>query len=274
LEPEESPEQFDQKVETLAALYGGIDNPKLIGCIINQIGKKHGGSKSGVMPIVDSLTDDKGAANTSEEELAAAVDQLLAGGALFRSGTFELLGAIPASSKLESFRTSDVARHLQAEVISAGDLTSRRVDSVALCARAVSHIYHVFAPGALLIMPADREDVIIAAALAALNGVSLAGIVLTSDTPLDQSLMNLCRRSLETGLPVLKVRTGSYQTVLDLSRMSGEVPADDLERINHVMDFIARHVSGQKLENRCKSSWPSACRPRPSATNSHPAPAS
>jgi phosphate acetyltransferase len=252
LEPEESPEQFDQKVETLAALYGGIDNPKLIGCIINQIGKKHGGSKSGVMPIVDSLTDDKGAANTSEEELAAAVDQLLAGGALFRSGTFELLGAIPASSKLESFRTSDVARHLQAEVISAGDLTSRRVDSVALCARAVSHIYHVFAPGALLIMPADREDVIIAAALAALNGVSLAGIVLTSDTPLDQSLMNLCRRSLETGLPVLKVRTGSYQTVLDLSRMSGEVPADDLERINHVMDFIARHVSGQKLENRCK----------------------
>ena len=249
---EESPQEFERKVETLAALYGGIDNPKLIGCIINKIGKPREDAKSGVVPIVDSATDGKGAEVISAEEAAAAVARLLAGTSLFKSGQFELLGAIPSNSRLQSFRTSDVARQLNAEIVSAGDMNSRRVYSMALCARAVSHIHHVFAPGALLIMPADREDVIIAAALAALNGVPLAGIILTGDTPLDESLRQLCSRSFETGLPVLKVRTGSYQTVLNLSRLNPEVPSDDTERMNHVMDFIARNIEGPKLENRCK----------------------
>jgi phosphate acetyltransferase len=249
---QESPREFERKVETLAALYGGIDNPKLIGCIINKIGKPREESKTGLVPVVDSPTDGKGAEVTSEEEAAATVECLLAGCSLFRSGQFELLGSIPSNSKLQSFRTSDVARHLNAEVVSAGDMNSRRVYSIALCARTVSRIHHVFAPGALLIMPADREDVIIAAALTALNGVPLAGIILTGDAPLDETLLDLCRRSLETGLPILKVHTGSYQTVLNLSRLNLEVPSDDTERMNHVMDFIARSIDVQKLENRCK----------------------
>ncbi len=249
---EESPWEFERKVETLAALYGGIDNPKIIGCIINKIGKPVEESKTGLVPIVDSSTDDKGAEITSADEADTAVGRLLAGSSLFQSGQFELLGTIPSNRTLQCFRTSDVAAHLHAEVISAGEMASRRVHSVALCARAVSRIHHVFAPGALLIMPADREDVIIAAALAALNGIALAGVVLTGDTPLDPDLRELCHRAFETGLPVLKVRTGSYQTVLNLSRMSPEVPADDTERMNHVMDFIARNIAGEKLENRCK----------------------
>jgi len=249
---EESPHEFEKRVETAAALYGGIDNPKLIGCILNRIGKPREESKTGLVPIVDSSGDESGGEVTSAEETAAAVARLTAGCSLFREGAFELLGAIPANSRLQAFRTADVARHLGAEVISAGDMDRRRVYSVALCARAVSHIHHVFAPGALLVMPADREDVIIAAALTAINGVALAGIVLTGDTPFEPMLADLCRRAFETGLPVLKVRTGSYQTALNLSRLNPEVPPDDMERMNHVMDFIARHVEVSKLEARCK----------------------
>lgn len=243
---------FARKVETMAALYGGIDNPKIIGCIINRIGKPAGQSKTGVVPIVDSSSDGGGAEIASGEEVAAAVERLTHGSSLFRKDGFELLGAIGTNSTLQAFRTCDVARHLHADVINAGDMLNRRVHSVALCARGVSRIHHVFTPGALLIMPADREDVIMGAALAALNGVALAGIVLTADAPLDPGIHALCMRALDTGLPVLKVRTGSYQTALDISRVSPEVPADDTERMNHVMDFIARGISGSKLKERCK----------------------
>ncbi|MCU0776860.1 MAG: phosphate acetyltransferase [Akkermansiaceae bacterium] len=249
---EESPQEFERKVETLAALYGGIDNPKLIGCIINKIGRALEESKTGLVPIVDSSSDDVGAAITTGDEAATAVEILVDGSTLFNSGRFELLGAIPTNSKLQAFRTSDVARHLNAEIVHAGDMNTRRVHSVALCARTVSHIHHVFSPGALLIMPADRDDVILGAALTALNGVALAGIVLTGDTELSPGMDSLCKRAFDTGLPVLKVRSGSYQTALNISRVSSEVPADDTERMNLVMDFIARNISGQRLENRCK----------------------
>ena len=74
---EESPEEFERKVETLAALYGGIDNPKLIGCIINRIGKPLEESKTGLVPIVDSSADEAGAEITSAEEAAAALQRAL-----------------------------------------------------------------------------------------------------------------------------------------------------------------------------------------------------
>jgi phosphate acetyltransferase len=249
---DECPLEFERKVETHAALYGGIENPKLIGCIINKIGRTLEEQTSGVVPVVDSPVDGKSAEAGSEEDVTAAVDRLVAGCSLFKSGQFEMLGAIPLNSRLKSFRVSDVVRPLKAEVVSAGDMHQRRVRSMALCARPVSSIHHVFSSGALLIMPSDREDVILAAALAAVNGVPLAGIVLTGDSPPNPSLWNLCHRALETGLPVLKVKTGSYQTVLNLSQLSPEVPSDDTERMNLVMDFIARHISAAKLENRCK----------------------
>lgn len=206
-----------------------------------------------MVPIVDTHEANAAQQSLTTEQTQAAVERLHRECQLFADGTFELLGAIPDNSRLHAFRAIDVARHLHAEVISEGEIVQRRVHSVALCARTVSHIYHVFAPGALLIMPVDREDLIMAASLAALNGVVLAGIVLTSNTELDSNIAAFCQRAFASGLPVMKVRTGSYQTALDLSRMSKEVPADDLERMNLVMDFIARHVSGERLEKHCNS---------------------
>ncbi len=250
---DESPQQFQLRLETAAALYGGIDHPQVIGCIINKIGKSRSVAKSGVVPIVDSSNDDPLVASTSVEEAAAVLDRLEKGCSIFHEGVFEILGGIPSNQHLQSYRTVDVARHLGAEILVEGDIDKRRVRSIALCARAVSHIYHVFAPGALLLMPADREDVVMGAALAALNGVSLAGVVLTSaDSTMDEDLMAICKKAFDTGLPVMKVATGSYQTALDLARMSADVPLDDVERMNHVMDFIARNIFVKKLEARCK----------------------
>jgi phosphate acetyltransferase len=247
----ESPGQFAQRIETLAALFGGIEDPRLIGCILNKVGKAREASPSGVVPIVDEGDGEELSDAQAAEATQAVVEMLQEKVDIFRDGHFKLLGAIPMNHQLQSFRAIDVARHLKAEVIFSGDMGLRRVRSFALCARPISRIYHVFAPGALLIMPSDRDEVIAAAALAAMNGVLLAGLLLTGDCALNPDLRALCRRAFQTGLPVLKVSTGSYQTALDLSRMSTEVPFDDLERMNHVMDFVARNIFIQKLQTLC-----------------------
>lgn len=251
----DSPGEFSHRIETTAQLFGGLDNPLLTGCIINKIGDTtpKNAAPGGVVPIVEEGDE---AAGMSGEAAAAVTDKLLSEAHVFQGGRFKLLGAIPVNRHLQSFRAIDVARHLGAEVISPGDMASRRVRSFALCARPISRIYHVFSPGALIVAPTDRDDVITAAALAAINGVALAGVVLTGECPLDPQLQNLCRRALETGLPVLKVPTGSYQTALDISRMSTEVPPDDLERMNRVMDFIARNIFVDKFQVVCDANLP------------------
>lgn len=251
------PEKFSRRLETSARLFGGLDNLLLAGCIINKVGHTpKGAMPGGVVPIVDESDDAPAAHGPAGEEIAGEAEKLLAGSHMFRGERFKLLGAIPLNRNLQSFRTIDVARHLQAEVISEGDMAGRRVRSFALCARPVSRIYHVFRPGALIVTPADRDDVIIAAALAAINGVPLAGLVLTGECPLQEELTALCQRAFVTGLPVLKVATGSYQTALDISRMSTEVPPDDLERMNKVMDFIARNIFVDKIQSVCDANLP------------------
>jgi len=252
---EEKPAKFEKRIETLAALYGGIESGHLIGCIINRIGRADATTTSGVVPVVDAEPTDATAADGGLDEKNSVLEELRRSCKIFKSGKFELLGGIPLNREFLSCRTSDVARHLGARVLVEGDMMRRRVRSIALCARQASRIFHVYAPGALLIMPSDREDVIMGAALAALNNIPLAGILLTGESALDARLENLMGKALETGLPVLHVPTGSYETALNLSKMSPEVPGDDIERINLVMDSIARNIGTDWIEHRRRSDF-------------------
>ena len=85
-------------------------------------------------------------------------------------------------------------------------------------------------PGAILLAGADRNDVIVAVAMAALGKVPIAGLILTGDIPIDERIIEFCRPALDTGLPLLRVKTNSYETATQLFQLSSAVPADDLER--------------------------------------------
>ncbi|MFP4282744.1 MAG: phosphate acetyltransferase, partial [Opitutales bacterium] len=127
------------------------------------------------------------------------------------------------------------------------------VQSVFLCARNVSNILHVFRAGALLVTPADRHDILIAAALAASNKIPLAGIVLTGQGQLPGHVLEFCRPALDLGLPVLRVATDSFATATELARMNNEIPADDTERFEVSLDYIARGIDVERIESRIET---------------------
>ena len=136
---------------------------------------------------------------------------------------FRLIGCIPWQDELNAARTRDIADLLSARVINAGDYEQRRVQKIVLCARAVPNTVQLLKPGVLVVTPGDRDDIILAASLAAMNGVPLAGLLLCSDFPPDPRIMELCRGALQGGLPVLSVATGSYDTATNLNRMNKEI---------------------------------------------------
>ena len=80
--------------------------------------------------------------------------------------------------------------------------------------------------------------------MAELNGVSLAGIVLTGSSASAsgpaESILDLCDKTLkETGLPVMSFDSDSYVFAATASVIDWEVPMDDIQRIEKVMDKIA-----------------------------------
>lgn len=229
---------FSDRLELTAEPYGGVNDPKVLGVIVNklnsQIGEVTGISRTELRPPAVLLD-------------AASVR---AGAPVFGKPGFELIAAVPFDEAMLSPRTLDVAKHLRAKVLLEGELATRRVVDVSLVARTVANMTHRLKPGALIVVPGDRDDVILAVCMAALSDVPLAGLVLTGDILPNTDVMRLCAKALNTGLPVLSVESDSYVTATRCASMSSEVPQDDVGRLDHVTSGIAAQIDVDRLIER------------------------
>ncbi|MCY1270195.1 Phosphate acetyltransferase [compost metagenome] len=218
---DESLSELSDRLEIQAQQFGGPRDPKVLGVILNKV------------------RDEAFARRLKEQS------------PLLRGNDFRLLGSVPWLDELNAPRTRDVAELLQAQVINAGDYDQRRVQKIVVCARTVPNTVQQLKPGVLVVTPGDRDDIILAASLAAMNGVPLAGLLLSSDIQPDPRTLELCRGALQGGLPVLGVTTGTYDTATNLNRMNKEIPVDDRERAEKVTEFVARNLDLDWLRARC-----------------------
>jgi phosphate acetyltransferase len=213
--------------ESLAITAGGYwsgERERVVGCIINGL-----------------PSDDPSA----QAQLAASLE---------RRG-LPLMAAVPFRPELTWMRMQDLARELEPRVLSHGDM-SRRVKGVAIFVRAVPAGLHVLTEGRLVIVPADRHEVVMAACLAALSGIRLAGLLLSDGTVPDPQVWELTRAAAATGLPILVVGAGSFETATRVSDLDRGLPADDLERIKGVVDNVADSLDASWLESLPRSSRP------------------
>jgi phosphate acetyltransferase len=222
---ESSMEEFDERLEVAASQYGGLEGGAVIGCIINRV------------PDPGKLL------------LTALRDDLASKSRVLERGGFHLIGAIPQNPELTACRAIDIARHLGAEVLHEGEIQTRRAKKISLLARTVPNMLHTFQAGSILVTPIDRSDVMMAVALSALK-TPIAGLVLTGEFQRDEPVWNLCRPGFETGLPVMRVESNSWETASQLGRMSPEVPEDDLERVQLGMDHVALYIDADWIASR------------------------
>jgi len=231
--------EFEERINITSSLFGSGKKNKVIGVIVNKLNSPSAKTNSGHAGFQADPESD-----IDEVEVIKSLN-------IFQ-GTHRLLGTIPWSPDLMSPRTTDVCHHLKAEFVHKGLADERRVDHMALCARTAANMTSEIRPGSLIITPGDRHDIIMAVCLAALKGVPLAGLVVTGDMTPPESMIDLCRPALETGLPVMKSSLDSFSTVSRLNQMNNEVPTDDTDRINMVMNSVATNIDGEGLSDILK----------------------
>jgi phosphate acetyltransferase len=156
-------------------------------------------------------------------------------------------GVIKDNPVFSAPRTIDVANHLGAEVMIEGQIATRRVLDTVLAARSVTEVIARLTPGALVISAGDRDDVILAIALAESNGIELAGLVLTHHSYISPRLLRFGARAFHRGLPVLRTDGDSYETAARISRLPLAVPPDDLARMDRVIDGMAEQLDAETI---------------------------
>ncbi|MBM7036653.1 phosphate acetyltransferase [Vibrio ulleungensis] len=234
----DNPSQLKERIEIACSNYGGTKNKNISGVIINKLNAPVD-DDGRTRPDLSEVFDDGAAAQQANLEVMQ----------IFNSSPIRVLGCVPWSIELIATRAIDMAKHLNAEVVNEGEIHTRRIKSITFCARSVPHMVEHFKPGSLLVTSADRPDVIIAAALSAMNGVEIGAMLLTGGYDLPKEIQDLCQRAFDTGLPVIKAQGNTWQTSLNLQSFTLEVPADDKERIEYINDHVASHIDGPWIDS-------------------------
>ncbi|HHI5408745.1 phosphate acetyltransferase [Vibrio metoecus] len=235
----DNPTQLKERIEVACSNFGGTKNKSISGVIINKLNAPV--DEAGrTRPDLSEIFDD---ADSATKQANLEVMQI------FNTSPIRVLGCVPWSIDLIATRAIDMAKHLNAEVINQGDINTRRIKSITFCARSIPHMIEHFKPGSLLVTSADRPDVIVAAALAAMNGVEIGAVLLTGGYDIPTEIVNLCKPAFDTGLPIFKAQGNTWQTSLNLQSFSLEVPADDKERIEFISEHVASHIDGPWVDS-------------------------
>ncbi|PTY36996.1 phosphate acetyltransferase [Saccharospirillum sp. MSK14-1] len=229
-----------ERIRMTASLFGGTRNDRVLGCILNKVG-------------APSEESQQVLAGEDPPEPASAADVRVTARSLnVFNDQFLCLGTILWDPLLVAPRALDIQRHLQADLLYEGQLAERRVQTITVCARTMRNMLHTLRAGTLVVTPGDREDILLASCMAALNGVPLSGLVFTGGIQPDPAVLELCQAAFKTGLPVMQVPTNTFTTAQQLNALNTEVPTDDIERMEAVMNAVAGDLESDWLLERTR----------------------
>ncbi len=230
----QSPAEVAEETEIAARTFPG----RVSGCILNRFqapGETYQSvTPGGERPVVES-----------EHSLVKPwIDA-------FRAVGIPLVGVIPFRDSLAHPRLRDLAEAIGAQTLIAGS-PDRRVARTRLLARTVTHAIDALTGGTLIVTPGDRDDLIMAVALATKSGIDLAGLLLTGDLLPDPKIMRLCEGAWRMGLPVLLTAKDSFATVTAINAMDPQIPTDDRQRIDRTMDLVANNLDSAWIAGQVK----------------------
>lgn len=165
--------------------------------------------------------------------------------ALARKG-LELFGSIPYVPRLTWPTIQHVVEALNADVLNGRERLSNEIASSVIGAMTPHNALKYIQDKTLLIVPGDRDDVVLAAVMTDLlrTDLELSGIVLTGGLKLGEQTLDLVSR---TPIPVLAVKNNTYDTASCIHEISVKIRATDNEKIRLATSLVQEHVDFKKL---------------------------
>ncbi|MBW3084763.1 Phosphate acetyltransferase [Austwickia sp. TVS 96-490-7B] len=148
------------------------------------------------------------------------------------------VGQVTDHAEFIQARVGDIVRELNLRILSEGDL-GRRIASTVIVAQSIPGFLSALTDGALVVVPGDRHEVLLSAALAETVGTKLAGLLLTAGIEPHPDVMALVGPALNGGLPLLLSAEKTFPTTQAIVTVDRDIPADDEERAHLVRETVA-----------------------------------
>lgn len=219
-----SKQKLYEQIKIEADSFGVRTNHKFLGCIINKIGAP-----------IDSYGNTRIDLFDPPKDLSISTNS-------YEDSPIKILGAIPWKRKLMAIDVQGIAKHLSADILNKDTFKNNLIQHFALIAAGIDVVTKVIKPGVMLITSGDRSDVIIAASMAYLNGMGIAGLILTGDHKPNKETLHLCNTAIETGFPILLTKTDSLRTSISLQNISTDINTKEESQIEDIKQYIAGKI--------------------------------
>ena len=157
--------------------------------------------------------------------------------------------ALPEDRVLVAPSVRGVMRSLDATLLKGDpELLTREVLDVVVAGMSMDNVLPRLQESALVVVAADRTDVLLATLLANASGTfpSLAGIALNGPFPLPEAIERLIE-GLGSSLPIISTEYGTYETALRVMRTRGRLAADSQRRYDAALALFEQHVDVDEL---------------------------
>ncbi|WP_409047392.1 phosphate acetyltransferase [Microbacterium sp. HA-8] len=157
--------------------------------------------------------------------------------------------AIPEDLFLVAPSIRGIMRSVEGHLLSGDpDLLTREALGVVVAGMSMVNVLPRLFEGAVVVIPADRSEVLLAALLANASGTfpSISGIVLNGGFELPEAITRLID-GLGSTLPIITTDLGTYDTAVRIMNTRGRLAADSQRRYDTALALFEKHVDTREL---------------------------
>jgi len=179
-----------------------------------------------------------------------------------QNGTIDLgrdkqVYCLPEIEEIDTPTLRQIVKVLDAKIIlSEDEQLNHLVKSSKIAAMGVANYLQRIAEDHLIIVPSDRNDIILASHLsyAAKNHPNIAGLILSGGIEPTPTIIELIKDFPQAPIPILSVESDSYATAIAVERVKPKITPADTHKITLIKALFDNHIDKEKLAQRFRES--------------------
>lgn len=158
----------------------------------------------------------------------------------------ELLGVMPVQKKLTEPSLQQISEKIHGAFFCNARFARNYAANVVIGAVSSANIRSKLSTGTLLVVPGDREDIVLAAISesSGCDNPRLSGLILSDGLRPHRALLDLLEN---TSLPVVFSPEDSYSIAQRILSLTIKIQPGDTDKIESIQNLVARHVNVPRL---------------------------
>ena len=171
---------------------------------------------------------------------------------------------IPEKPSLDKPTVADLIDGMDAEPLYGAEGLDALVDCYVVAAMKMHNFLEYLEPGALVITPGDRSDILLSSLVSRISGnfPDISGILLTGGLLPEKSIRRLIEGCIEFPTPVLTVKTPTYETARRIGKLRSRINPGDQRRIASALGLFETHVDARALKKQFQAAKPEKITPK------------